>query len=99
MANALSSWGSPGRSVLEVGIQHMHPGNVPLLSTIPAQHEGAVAVFRAAQLLFTLSWFSKRQDLSCLRRIVRGWRAITLYYPQSDKSLLGKEVHNNSRHA
>lgn len=67
----------------------MHPGNMPLLSTISAQPEAAVALFRAVQFLFFLRWFSEREELSCLRRIVRGWPTITLYYPQSDKSLLG----------
>jgi len=85
--------------VLEVGIQRMYPGNMPLISTIPTQPEGVVAVFKAVQFLFILRWFSERQGLSYVRRIVRGWHTITLYYPQSDKSLLGKEVHNNSRHA
>lgn len=99
VANVLSSWGGPWRSVLEVGVQCMHPDNMPLLSTIPAQPEGAVAFFRAVQFLFILRWFSERQELSCLRRIIRRWRTITLYYPQSDKSLLEEEVHNNSRHA
>lgn len=45
-----------------------------------------------------LRWFSEGQELSFPRRTIRGWRTIMLYYLQSDKSLLGKEVHNNSRH-
>lgn len=77
------------------GYTSLHPSNMPLLSTIPAQPEGTVAVFKAVQFLFTLRWFPERTELSCLRRIVRGWYTITLYYPQPNKSLLGEEVHSN----
>lgn len=63
------------------------------------QPDGAVAVFRATQFLFNLRWFSQRQEVSCLRIIVRSCCTIAPHHPQSDKLLLGEEVHNNPRHA
>lgn len=63
------------------------------------QPDGAVAVFRATQFLFNLRWFSERQEVSCLRIIVISCCTIAPHHPQSDKLLLGEEVHNNPRHA
>lgn len=84
---------------LEVSTRGGYTTYTSRLTRLHFQPEGAVAVFRATQFLFNLRWFSERQEVSCLRIIVRSLCTIAPHHPQSDKLLLGEEVHNNPRHA